>query len=74
MPLIGTMLDVDAVQSVAPEYVVFFTEQPQLMIDRISQPMDNLGYQLVHFSDGYLLYKRGVYVRQSYFIFRRLAH
>ena len=74
MPLIGTMLDVDAVQSVAPEYVVFFTEQPQLMIDRISRPMDNLGYQLVHFSDGYLLYKRGVYVRQSYFIFRRSAH
>jgi MFS family permease len=73
IPLIGTMLDVDAVRSMAPEYVVFFTEQPQLMIDRISRPMDNLGYRMVHFSDGYLLYKRGVYVRQAYFIFQREA-
>jgi hypothetical protein len=30
------------------------------------------GYQLEHFSDGYYLYKRSVYQRETYFIFRRI--
>jgi hypothetical protein len=34
--------------------------------------MESHGYKLVHFSDGYYLYKQGVYQRESYFILRRV--
>ena len=30
------------------------------------------GYELVHFSDGYYLYKRAVFEREVYFILRRI--
>lgn len=73
VPLEGTMLDTSEVQRVGPGFIVAFTEQPQLMIDSgVMNDLVPLGYKLVHFSDGYLLYKRGVYVRQAYFIFQRM--
>jgi len=34
----------------------------------------SLGYELVHFSDGYFIYKRSVAERESYLIFRRMRH
>ena len=72
-PLEGATLDADDIQKFRPEYIVAFTEQPQLMADlgTLNQ-FAALGYRVAHFSDGYLLYKRGVYVRQSYFILRRV--
>lgn len=72
VPLEGMELDLSELARVAPRYVVIFTEQPQLMID--SGVLNNLisyGYRMVHFSDGYLLYRRGVYVRQAYLIYGR---
>jgi hypothetical protein len=34
-------------------------------------PLRAEGFEIVHVSDGYMIYKQGVYVRQVYFILRR---
>jgi len=74
LPLEGIELDMDEVLRVKPEYIVAFTEQPQLMMDSgVLSGLGPAGYKIVHFSDGYLLYKGGVYVRQAYFILARTA-
>jgi len=72
LPLEGTTLELPEVARVKPGHIVVFTEQPQLLVDSGQlNGLLGLGYKMVHFSDGYLLYRRGVYVRQVYFIFRR---
>jgi hypothetical protein len=72
VPLEGRNLDLGEVERVAPGYIVVFTEQPRLMLDSgVLDGLIPLGYKLAHFSDGYLLYRRGVYVRQTYLIFSR---
>ncbi len=52
--------------------MIAFTEQPQISMDYGIPEVRAEGYEIVHFSDGYMIYKRGVYVRQSYFILRRV--
>jgi hypothetical protein len=74
LPLRGIDLNVDEFRRVSPEYILAFTEQPQLMMRFGIPPLRAEGYEIVHFSDGYLLYKRGVYERQVYFIHRRMDH
>jgi len=71
-PLRGFDLDINEFRGINPEYVVAFTEQPQLMLDFGIPPIRAEGYEVVHFSDGYMIYKQGVYVRQVYFILRRM--
>ncbi|MFI5118527.1 MAG: hypothetical protein ACHP8B_17700, partial [Terriglobales bacterium] len=71
MPLYGFNLDLDEFRRTNPEYVVAFTEQPQIMME-FGMPMIRAeGYEIVHVSDGYMIYKQGVYVRQVYLILRR---
>jgi hypothetical protein len=71
LPLDGTVVDVDKLLLANPEYVVVYcAREPQDLWQNIS-PFAALGYKVVHFSDGYILYKRGVSERQAYFIFRR---
>jgi hypothetical protein len=72
-PLEGTNLNVSELQRVRPEYVVAYSSNPQLMADYDLPFLKMQGYQLVHFSDGYYLYKRAVYQREVYFIFRRVS-
>jgi hypothetical protein len=43
-----------------------------MMMEYDTPALDAEGYEIVHFSDGYMIYKRGVYVRQVYLIFRRV--
>jgi len=71
-PLRGFDLDINEFRGINPEYVVAFTEQPQLMMDFGIPPIRAEGYEIVHVSDGYMLYKRGVYVRQVYLILGRV--
>ena len=71
-PLIGTTLNVDLLQRVQPEYIVTYSMDPQLMIETGVPELTSRGYELVHFSDGYYLYKRAVFEREVYFIFRRV--
>ena len=71
MPLYGFDFDLDEFRRISPEYVIAFTEQPQIMMESDIPVLRAEGYEIVHFSDGYMIYKRGVYVRQVYFILRR---
>jgi hypothetical protein len=73
LPLYGTWLDVDLLERVKPEYVVAYTYsmEPELMVQTGVGELTSRGYELVHFSDGYYLYKRSVFEREVYFIFRR---
>jgi len=72
LPLSGTRMDPDELLRVGPEYVVVFTTDPQLFLSASVQEFSSRGYQVVHFSDGYYLYKQGVYQREAFFIFRRI--
>lgn len=72
LPLYGKYLDLGEIDRASPEYIVIFEEDPQRIIDlQIFEKFASIGYRMVHFSDGYQLYRRGVYVRQMYFIFER---
>jgi len=73
LPLDATWLDVDLLNRVKPEYVVAYSMDPQQMLESGVGELTSRGYELVHFSDGYYLYKRAVFEREVYFIFRRSA-
>jgi len=73
LPLSTTVLDVVELYRVKPEYVVAYSIDPQLMMATGVGELTSRGYKLVHFSDGYYLYKRAVFEREVYFIFRRSA-
>ncbi len=72
LPLRGFDLDPEEFRRINPEYVVAFTEQPQLMMQYGMPAITAEGFEIVHVSDGYMIYKQGVYVRQMYFILRRV--
>jgi len=72
IPLKATALDVDELKRVNPEFIVEYSVDPQLMLDTDGPYWESAGYHLVHFSDGYYLYKRLVYEREAYLIFRRV--
>lgn len=72
MPFYGLELDLQEFKRLNPDYVIVFTEQPQLALEMGIPEVRAQGYEIVHFSDGYMLYKQGAYVRQVYFILRRV--
>jgi hypothetical protein len=71
LPIKGTNLDVDELNRVDPEYVVAYSNDPTIMLQIGIPYLTAQGYEVVHFSDGYYLYKRAVYQRDVYFILRR---
>lgn len=71
LPLHGTNLDIDQLRSVRPEYIVAYSQEPQIMMQYGIPLLSAEGYKIVHFSDGYYLYKRAVAEREVYFILRR---
>jgi hypothetical protein len=71
LPLNGTRLDEDELRRVNPEYIVAYSQVPELMLRDNIPRFNQLGYEIVHFSDGYYLYKRKVFEREVYFILRR---
>jgi hypothetical protein len=72
VPVYGGTLNLEEIERVSPGYIVVFDEDPQRIIDlHIIDGLASVGYQMIHFSDGYQLYRRSVYVRQVYFIFER---
>ena len=72
LPLAGTRLDMEELDRVQPEFVVAYSTEPNLMMMDGVQELGLHGYAIAHFSDGYYLYKQGVYERETYFIFRRV--
>lgn len=74
LPIYGKNFDLAEIDHASPAYVVIFDEDPQRIMDmHVIDALGSIGYQMVHFSDGYQLYRRGVYVRQVYFIFKRVG-
>jgi len=71
-PLQGKELNPDELFRVKPEYVVVYSVEPELMVKIGVIELTSRGYDFVHFSDGYYMYKRAVYQRECYFIFRRV--
>ncbi|HET6930105.1 MAG TPA: hypothetical protein VFI45_07270 [Candidatus Acidoferrum sp.] len=72
LPLDTTQLNVAELYRIKPEYVVAYSDEPEVMLKMGAGQLTSRGYELVHLSDGYYLYKRGVFEREVYFIFRRL--
>jgi hypothetical protein len=72
LPAHGERLDVVELRRVNPEYVVSYAVDPESMLQADGPVWQSLGYEMVHFSDGYSLYKRSVAERESYLIFRRV--
>ena len=72
LPLYGTDLNIDDLHRINPEYVIAYTNDPELMLQSGLPLITAEGYEVVHFSDGYYLYKRAVYQRDVYFILRRV--
>ena len=72
-PLTGTNLDVDELYRVQPEYIVAYTVEPERMLKEGIPELTSRGYEIVHTSDGYYMYKRAVWQREFYFILRRTA-
>jgi hypothetical protein len=72
LPLSGTNLDIDQLRRVDPEYIVAYSQEPELMIQTGLPVVKAEGYEVVHFSDGYYMYKRGVFEREVYFILRHV--
>jgi hypothetical protein len=70
-PFVGDKIDAEELARTNPEYLVVYSAVPQVMLDTDGPTWRSLGYEIVHFSDGYYLFKRGVYQREAYFIFRR---
>ncbi len=73
-PRTGVNLDVDELYRVNPEYIVAYTIDPKQMIETGLPALTSRGYEVVHISDGYYMYKRAVWQREVYFILRRVQH
>jgi hypothetical protein len=71
-PVVGTNLDIDQLRTVSPEYILVYTQDPGLTLKVNIPTLAAEGYEIVHFSDGYYLYKRAVFERDTYFILRRV--
>ena len=71
-PFDGTVIDVDELQRVKPDYFVLCTREPKTTLKTSIPSFAAHGYEVVHFSDGYLLYKRIAADRETFFIFRRI--
>ncbi len=72
LPLPGVVFDLDQLQASHADYVVVWgTEDPQQTLTTFAPGLSRLGYKLAHFSDGYMIYKRAVYIRLDYFIFEK---
>ena len=72
LPMAGTSLNLDELQRIKPEYVAIYSVDPDLFIRKSGSVLPSQGYEMVHFSDGYYLYKRAIYQRETYFIYRRI--
>jgi len=72
VPFHGIDVELDELQRIRPDYLVFATRHPEVSSPQIVPQFAELGYEFVHFSDGYLLYKRTASDRETFFIFRRM--
>jgi len=73
LPLINT-LNLEELHRLQPEYVVSYSDTPDALMQQGAPTLFANGYVLAHFSDGYYLYKRGVFERETYFVFKKFPN
>jgi hypothetical protein len=66
-------IDEEELSAARPEYLIVHSLYPDIDYRTMNAYLNSVGYKLVHFSDGYLFYKRSVYERQVYFIYQRVS-
>jgi hypothetical protein len=71
LPLPARSLDGEEILAANPEYLVVHSSNPDFDRRWMDDGLNTLGYKLVHSSVGYMLFKRSVYERTTYFIYRR---
>jgi hypothetical protein len=71
LPLEGATVTADQLQRATPDYLVVYSNKPNEMLQQTIPGFRMQGYDVVHFSDGYYIYKRSVIQREAYFILRR---
>jgi len=69
----GAFIDLPELQRRQPEFLVFLTGSPAREIPELDPVLRSYGYEMVHFSDGYLFFKRSLMDRQVYVVYRLLA-
>ena len=72
LPLDGTNLNIDRFREINPDYVIVYSIDPDSILRTGIPYLTAEGYEIVHFSDGYRIYKRAIYERDVYFILRRV--
>lgn len=71
LPLYGTVMDTRELQAVAPQYVIIYSNQGGSVFKTFDPILGEMGYVLVHFSNGNVFYKRGVAFTDMYYTYRR---
>jgi len=72
LPLRGDTLDFGEIEAQHPEYLLFVVGNPERDLGPLNSLLNQSGYVLTHFSDGYLFFKRALMDRQVYVIYRRV--
>jgi hypothetical protein len=71
LPSYGALIQVDELRMRRPQYLVFLTGDPKRELAALDPVLGQCGYHRVHFSDGYLFFKRTLMDRQAYVVYRR---
>jgi hypothetical protein len=71
IPSYGAIIDLPQLQARRPEYLFFLSGSPQRELADLDPTLISYGYELAHFSDGYLFFKRSLMDRQVYVVYRR---
>ena len=70
-PSPGAFINFEELRVQRPEYIVVLTGAPTPELKLFDPLLNRYGYEMVHFSDGYLFFKRALMDRQVYVVYRR---
>ncbi len=65
------VVDLGEFAAARPEYIIYYSLYPDRDYQSVNAPLNALGYEVVHFSDGVLFFKQSGYGHQAYFIYRK---
>jgi len=70
-PSPGGAFQFEDIEAQKPDYIVFLTQAPDRELPILDRLLQRCGYELVHFSDGYLFFKRSLADRNVFVIYHR---
>lgn len=63
-------VDLAELQARRPQYAVMMTGDPERDVAALDPALNRVGYHAIHVSDGFMLFKRSLYERQMYLVYR----